>query len=408
MPGGLIPMDQWKFPEISVRRSAKDAIGHILTQLRAGMSGEEEHFQSLDELPVLSEAQCHRFAPDPDFSALADALANQVRQSRVEAVNPRDVSVLVAPPFSGIREALVRWPWLISEGDAPTKEYSVIAPPDNLLMNEEDARHWWDAQDLSRPWVIPELADFWLRHMAGLALIRELFRRISAGEAGTGVVGCSSWCWQFWASYAPDVHLAPCTPAPLSAGYLGAWLEYLSQRNSHSPVIARMTHNGLYVLPTGDQINGKKIKHSGFLRDLAATSRGVHGVALAIWRKALRAQPESETGDVDEDEAEIHAQSPRCWVAPMDQLSLPAMPQGPGRTLGFVLHALLLHDGLDEQALSLVVGLSPHEVSHALARLARAEIVRRGESGNRWHVTDLGYPTTRRHMQSWGFPVDGF
>lgn len=410
LPGGLVPMEQWDIPEVSVHRSLKDGLEHILVQLR--MVGGDEAFQSLDDLPALSERQRQRFAPEPDFSALAQALALQIDQNRAESSNPRDVAVLVAPPFSGIREALARWPLADVAAGAPGVGHAVIAPPQNLLMNEDEAALWWDSQDLTRPWVVPELADFWLRHMSGLALIRELFRRIAAGDAGQGVVGCSSWCWQFWASYISDLNLAPSTPAPLDGDLLGVWLAHLSQRHSHTQVTARMTHDGRYVLPLDEQVDGKKVKRSGLLRDLAATSRGNPGVALAIWRAALRAEPEVGTEAAEEessgrDEHNGH-KAPCCWVIPLGQLSLPTLPQSRERTVGFVLHALLLHDGLDETGLELVTGVSAHQLSHSLSRLARAEIIARREYSGHWHVTALGYPTTRRHLQSWGFPVDAF
>ena len=51
MPGGLIPVEQWKVPETSVRRSLKDALRHALAQIRAGVVAEKEVFESLDNLP---------------------------------------------------------------------------------------------------------------------------------------------------------------------------------------------------------------------------------------------------------------------------------------------------------------------------------------------------------------------
>lgn len=42
MPGGLIPVEQWKVPETSVRRSLKDALRHALAQIRAGVVAEKE------------------------------------------------------------------------------------------------------------------------------------------------------------------------------------------------------------------------------------------------------------------------------------------------------------------------------------------------------------------------------
>ncbi|KEF31474.1 hypothetical protein D777_01823 [Marinobacter nitratireducens] len=406
LPGGLIAPDQWKLPETSVRRSMKGGVRHLLDQLRAGISVEEEPFRSLDDLPLLSPSRRQRLAPEPDYSTLSESILTDLDASKSESSDPRSVAFLVAPPFSGFREALVRVPIVSGTRDNDDCEWRVLAPPDSLLMDDARARQWWDKQDLSQPWVIPELADFWLRHTSGLALVRELLRRISAGEAGQGIVGCSSWCWQFWQSYCPDMYLSPRCPAPLDATSLGRWLEGLACQSGDMVLTARMTHDGQYVLPLDDGKDGQKQKHSAFLRDLAATSRGIHGVALAIWQRSLRARPEDDADQ--KEEASREGNGPHCWVAPLEQLSFPIMPQSQGRSLGFVLHALLLHDGLDENSLTLVTGLWEHEVVHILARLSRADIVVRSESAPTWHVTALGYLTVRRHLQSWGFPVDGF
>lgn len=406
LPGGLISPDQWALPETSVRRSIRGAIRQVLEQFQAGMSADESPFQSLDDLPELSASQRRRFAPDPDFSARALALqACLLNDLRSKSAAPRDVAFIVAPPYSGIREALVRFPVACSgDGD----NWSVIAPPEQLLLDDEEASAWWDSQDLQRPWVIPELAHFWRRHLSGLALVRELLRRIACGQAGRGVVGCSSWCWQFWESYCSDISLGPRVPAPLSAANLGIWLDHLTRASAPEPVTARMTNDGLYVLPLDGEVEGKTIKHSGFLRDLAAISRGIPEVALAIWQRALRARPEddAELAGARGDE-NTGASRSRCWLVPLSQLSLPAMPQSADRGHGLVLHALLLHDGLTVPDLSLVTGMSDHELAHALARLQRAQIVASG-AGECWYVTALGYPAVRRYLQSWGYPVDHF
>lgn len=406
LPGGLITPDQWVLPETSVRRSIRGAIRQVLEQFQAGMSVDESPFQSLDDLPELSASQRRRFAPAPDYAALAQVLHQCLQAGASESKSARDVAFIVAPPFSGIREALVRFP-VACPGDG--EGWSVIAPPEQLLLGDEEASAWWDAQDLQRPWVIPELAHFWRRHLSGLALIRELLRRIACGQAGRGIVGCSSWCWQFWASYCSDISMAPRAPAPLNADNLGIWLDYLTRTSNPEPVTARMTNDGLYVLPLAGEIEGKSIKHNGFLRDLAATSRGIPGVALAIWQRALRARPEDDA-ELDETAGDDHtgATRSRCWLVPLSQLSLPAMPQSADRGHGLVLHALLLHDGLTVPDLSLVTGMSGHELAHALARLQRAQIVTAGDSGGDWHVTALGYPAVRRYLQSWGYPVDHF
>lgn len=407
--GGLIPVDEWNMPETSVRRSLKDAFRHILAQIRAGVAQEDETFKSLDNLPELDRSELQSLAPLPDASNLAGAISNALDASRSVALSSRNVTFLVAPPFLGVRSALEHFPELRSENGAGADQWALIRPPENLLLDDQGARDWWDRQDLSRPWVIPELADFWLRHLSGLALIHELLRRVSAGGLARGLIGCSSWCWQFWSSYFEAAHLAPLTPAPMTAAMLGDWFEYLASGAGAQGVIARMADDGLYVLPTADMVDGKKRKHSGFLRDLASVSRGNPGVALAIWQQSLRAQPEdrAETENIKEPPAEGGGCA-RCWVVPFDQLSLPVVPQIQGDSIGLVLHALLLHDGLDASMLGLVTGIREPELGFVLARLARSDLIEQTEAGNCWKVTALGYPSIRRHLQGWGFPVDSF
>ncbi|WP_100638551.1 hypothetical protein [Marinobacter salexigens] len=417
LPGGLIPADQWALPQTSVRRSLKDAIRHALKQLRAGVSQAEEPFESMDELPELSAAQQRRLAPEPDYSHQAEAIACSLRQARSEGSLSREVVCLVAPPFSGVAQALARF-------SAPEKpdsiardgeKWRIIAPPKTLSFNDHEAGEWWDKQDLSRPWVIPELADFWLRSLSGLALVKELFRRIANGNTGAGIVGSSSWCWRYWGHYLENAQMSPWTPAPMEAERLGIWFTYLASGKSDSPVVARMTGDGLYVLPcpeTDEAENDKKSKkrkYSTFLRDLAATSRGNPGVALAIWQRALRARPDDDAKlEEAEDKAHKHSEAADCWVVPLGRLSLPNMPQSKEGVTGFILHGLLLHNGLDAESLEIVTGVSTYELSLVLSRLKRAELVSCDQLDGRWQVTPIGYPTVRRHLQSWGFPLDQF
>lgn len=417
LPGGLVPVEQWTLPQTSVHRSLKDAIRNVLTQLRAGVSQTEDPFESMDELPELSAAQQRRLVPEPNRSDQAAAIACGLKSARSSGSLIREVACLVAPPFSGVEQALTRFSQPDPVGLCETRgeAWRVISPPDTLLFDDQSAIEWWDKQDLSRPWVIPELADFWLRRLSGLALVKELFRRIADGEAGAGIVGCSSWCWRYWGHYLEDAQMSPWTPAALDAELLSIWFTHLASGHGKSSVITRMTGDGLYVLPFAETTeaekdkSSKKRKYSTFLRDLAATSRGNAGVALAIWQRSLRARPD-EGADLDEADqnAEKQCRAADCWVVPLVQLSLPTMPQSQESVTGFVLHGLLLHNGLNAASLEAVTGVSAAELSLVLSRLLRAELVIYDQPSERWQVTAIGYPTIRRHLQSWGFPVDQF
>lgn len=417
LPGGLLPLEQWTLPQTSVHRSLKDAIRHALQQLRAGMSQTEEPFESMDQLPELSGTQKSWLVPEPDYSGQATAIACELKRARAEGSLSREVVCLVAAPFSGVEQALAHFsqPDQLDSSEASGETWRVISPPDTLLFDYQAASEWWDKQNLSLPWVIPELSDFWLRRLSGLALIKELFRRIANGSAGVGIVGCSSWCWRYWGHYLENAQMSPLSPAPMESERLGGWFTHRASGNGRSPVIARMTDDGSYVLPLAEtseaekENSSKKRKYSTFLRDLAATSRGNPGVALAIWQRSLRARPDDDASvdDADEKTKRQH-RTADCWVVPLAQLSLPTMPQSQESVTGFVLHALLLHNGLDEASLEAVSGVSGYQLSLVLSRLKRAELVIYDQSDEHWRVTAIGYPTVRRHLQSWGFPVDQF
>lgn len=399
LPGGLIPIEEWRLPETSVHRSIRGALRNAWGQLRAGIAPDNEAFDSLDDLPVLSQLQLERFAPDRDYARMAMLLLESVEESAAD--DP--VTFLVAPPFSGIHKALQ----VLAE-DTHGASRQLITPPDNLLLSAGDARAWWDACDLTKPWVIPELSAFWLRHRSGLELIRELLRRVAAGRAGEGLVGCASWCWQFWSHCLPDARFQALTPAPMHGELLGHWLNDLASRRNRQGVVARMSDSGLWVLPAAPDQLDEGQKAASLLRDLAALSRGIPGVALAIWQKALRARPEEEQQTRDSQDDHHPATRPACWVAPLEKLSLPSMPVTEGRGAALTLHALLLHDALNEDRLELVTGLPGHEVALVLNRLRRADLVAFHEDQDNWRVTPLGYPAIRRQLQSDGFPVDPF
>lgn len=392
LPGGLIPLDQWKTPETSVQKTVRSAVRDILDQLRVGINPEEQAFQSLDDLPQLSGSRLHMFVPEPDASLLARALQDQFDQLFDAGAHQRKVNFLVAPPFSGVPEALKALP------------RRVLTPPDNLLINEQEVSRWWDEQLAEGDWVLPELADFWLRHTSGLDLLRELFARIALDNAGNGLVGCSSWCWQFWNQYLPELSVAPYTLAPLTGEQLTRWFDYLASGEGEHQVTARMTRDGLYVLPEPSE--DSDIKYSSFTQDLAMLARGNRGVALAIWQRTLRARPEKDEDEEDKQATVVAGR--KCWVVPLEQISLPSVPASAGRQPSHILHALLLHHGLTKDQLALATGIQEQEVVLTIGKLVRADLVARDPERSVYRVTPLGYPAVRKHLQSRGYPVDAF
>lgn len=448
LPGGLIPVEEWTRAEASVRRTLMGGLTHWMKQFGTTLSSHQESLEKQDGLPRLSDQQLHGIAPGPNRKNHATALINAIATLRDQGQCRLPVVLLVAPPFSGVAQALGCFPECSMgaktesghERASTADVFQLIQPPDDLLMSADAAREWWQQQPLDKPWVISELAVFWRRHRNGLALVQELLRRVAQNSAGEGIIGCNSWCWQFWASYYPDAQLAPWMPAPMTTERLGVWLQQLACNGRDDVPIVRMTTDGLYVLPLEpaetDEKPEEERKYSNFLRNLAADSRGIPGIALSIWRCALRARPEADAEDSadDSDEQNVTQRNKKRsyrWVVPLDQLSLPTVPMSSERNLGLVLHALLLHDSLTLADLKLVTAVCEPGLSLALALLARADIVgcntpspnavfdlSRPEQQSSayqemppdasWRVTPLGYPSVRRHLQTWGFPIDRF
>ncbi|BES70525.1 B3/4 domain-containing protein [Marinobacter nanhaiticus D15-8W] len=390
----FVPLDQWSLPTTSVHRTLRDAISSFLERARQTAWLAESDEEGGDALRPLSRRQLSRWAPPADWQSglvgMTDALDNWwERWGTVQTV-----AFLVAPPFSGIGESL--------EQLCRERGWRLIEPPDDRAIHRTDAVSWWSQFDGETTWVLPELGHCWLRTPAGLTLVRRLLGAIAAGELGQGVIGCSSWTWQFWRHLMPELRFSVMTPQAYDHVRLGRWLGDLAQEpSSHF----RLTTNGSWVVPpkaAGEQQNHKT---SAFLRDLAAWSRGIPEVAWSTWRQALRAQPEAEVVEGTAGTTPVRHES-TCWVVPWDQLTLPSLPPGESRPLAFVLHALLMHQGLDEEHLRQTTGLDLDDIHISLHSLRRAELVEPHPRG--WFVTARGYPAIRRYLQTEGFAVDGF
>lgn len=399
----LVAMSDWSLPASSVRRTLTEALRHGLNQLRNGRLSADQLFDQLPDVSPLSGAQQARLASEPDWDNASLALAAELHERWRETPDWQSFSAIVAPPGFGLPEQL--------SALARRLGWQVIAPPDDLRMTDSQARDWWSGVDFTQPWVIPELSHFWLRHRDGLALIRQLLDRLARGSVGAGVFGCNSWCWSFWSHCLDSLHFSVLTPPALDGEALAHWLPSLASGKSGAALQIRNTDTGHWVMPALAGAKHADRRDTAYLRDLAAMSRGIPAVALALWRRALRLAPEPESGQPDTDQAErlTDAGQGHCdgWVAPLDALTLPQLPPpSPSRAPMLLLHALLLHDGLGEGDLMLVTGLSCSDVSLSLNTLRRFELVTDCPRG--WRVSPLAYPAVRRQLQSDGFPVDGF
>ena len=74
--------------------------------------------------------------------------------------------------------------------------------------------------------------------------------------------------------------------------------------------------------------------------------------------------------------------------------------------MAFLLHALLLHRGLDAEALGALLPIPDARMHSHLLRLRALTLLE--HDGARWQVAPLAYPTVREFLRSRSYLTDGF
>lgn len=337
--------------------------------------------------------------PVPDLDAAGRALGEHLHQWLSDPQPPSLVQVIVGPPGTEVGAAVERV--------ALRREGQVAAPPSPAALLTGDWRHANALQhDESRTaplTAIPRLERWYLRHEQGLASVRALVERLVRQRRRT-LIGCDSWAWAFLqrAMGVEETLGKPLTVAPWDAGRL-------SELFHSSGLLQRLTFkqeaNGGDVFPPppadGDRNRSTPPETSQLLRNLAARARGNPGVALALWRNALRSRPED-----DDRYVVATTDRPTLWLATPSDLVLPQLPGGLQRLHQFLLHALLLHSGLPECCLLELLPYPADQVLRRLSELRAARIVVGDEE--QWRVSESAYPAVRAQLQDEGFLADAF
>ena len=180
--------------------------------------------------------------------------------------------------------------------------------------------------------------------------------------------------------------------------------QQLADASIDRQILFRQTDNGDYVLPPPDtgEVSGET---SNFLQLLAAHSRGVFGIAWAVWRASLRTEPDEKMA-VEDDTGKPKIPHQTIWVTPWNELNLLSLPSGAGRDEAFMLHTLLLHNGLSLELLQNLLPLSPSQVMETIFRLEEARLV--AQNDTLWQVSPQGYPAVRQFLKTNGYLVDQF
>lgn len=390
-----VPIADYRLPAAPVIQTARNSLSVLQRLFKRDEAETDTLLKQADELRMLPRWQLERIVPALDWRNAAEGLNAQLADWLEQESPEQSIIFLVGPPHSGCVEILTAW--------AEQQAWQMLKPPSPDQVMAGDGA-WLSDQNDQHNWVLPGLEKVYLRHAAGLNLIRRFLDRASSGNLGRGIIGCDSWAWAFlrhvWHGRQP-VTLAP---QAFQQTQLAEIFQKMADSADNGQLLFRQSDNGRYVLPPPETSEGPA-KMSNFLQLLAAHSRGNVGIALALWRASLRTEPD---GSANEETGKEDRKLPRqtIWVAPWAQLKYPLLPSGSGRDEAFVLHTLLLHNGMPCEFLQQLLPLSPSRTMEMLFRLEGAGLVSRHYDD--WRVTPLGYPAVRQFLQANGYLVDQF
>ncbi|MFG6667067.1 hypothetical protein ACGK9R_08145 [Halomonas sp. HNIBRBA4712] len=344
-----------------------------LNAIRIWLNGKRDaERQAMEEksLRKLPELRLAHLVPPIDWRRAAAPLNEAITRGHAD----EPVVFFITPPHGGHASIVREW--------ARTQAVAVCEAPnsDALLEGRSD---WIAAFDGKPRWALPDLEHCFLRNRDGVQGVRAFLQAALTGQLGQGVIGCDSW------SYAYLKHLVGLDSVPtltlqaLEGDQLAA---YFLRQDQHGLTV--------YSTRTGKPLIGSEHRAESELEELAAYCRGHLGVAWHYWRERLR----EPAPDIDEKAK----RDDKLWL--VDALNDAELTSDTGDVAVLTLHSLLIHGGLDDQALCKVLPFSDYETLNARLTLARLKVV--DQFDQRWQVTPLSYTSVRELLASRNYLVD--
>lgn len=398
----VIPLAEYARPKPPAAEAVRKGLLGLFRRREPDPSTEQPLLTDQDLAPLPVDL-LEMAAPWPDWRQAVPALDRALPTFHDPPPDPPRIQPLVAAPYSGLRETVRCW--------AQQHQWPVIEPPaaERILQRDES---WFEAitEDEGPPVIIAELEHFWFRHQRGLGFVRGLLERLHHSSRAC-LIAANSWAWMYLESAVRigDGLATPMTFQAFDAGRLERWLSSVHRfeepvafcsADDDSPVLAPAAPKSE---ESGSNTDAGFGKGRNFVRRLAAHSRGIPGVAWAIWRESLAV---AATGEVEDRLKEAHVDSSErlIYVRPWSRIHFRSLPAGTELPDLLLLHALLIHGGLRESVLQEVLPGLRGKGHGALRKLAAQGIVEQHQG--RWQVTPLGYPATREALASEGLFVD--
>lgn len=395
-----VSLSDYAVPQTTMSRTIQGGIRGLWQRLRVASKKPEDPKKPESDLQHIPHAVLENMAPNPDWQLAAGYLKDALDQKLGATPDEKPTLLVVGLPQSGNQEILtvlageLKWPL-------------ITAPSAEQILSQD--HHWLKQMEKNdTPWVVPALERCYLRHVHGLGLVRQLFEKINTGAMGNGIIGCDSWALAYLKHVLPG-RLPDALVAQAFGDYrLSRWLYQLASSRFQKPLLFRQTDNGKPVLPTEPEHAGSDTAGTGpsaFIDQLSAHSRGIPGIALCLWRKALRMEPDKTMADTSLAQIPSDMKT-TIWVLPWNKLGHPSLPSPVSPESSILLHSLLLHNGLSQGVLAEILPFPPNVITRTALVLKDAGLIE--ENQGLWNVSPAGYPIVRQYLNGEGYLTDQF
>ncbi|WNL43225.1 hypothetical protein RN347_04815 [Halomonas sp. PAMB 3264] len=366
----IVELEAFSTPQ-KTQQSRRQRYVRALKTWLTGQRAAQRHAIEEQKLRKLPEVRLAHLAPPIDWSRPATALGETLDRTFYQ----QPVVIFITPPYGGHQQIVSQW--------ARDQQVMLAESPsvEALLAADTD---WIMAFDGQQRWALPALERCFLRNHAGIQGVRAFLERALGGHLGQGVIGCDSWSYAFLKHIigldsVPTLTLQAVEGEQLAEYFIGAG-------SGHQALTVYSTRTGEPLTVESQQTH----KHESDMQYLAVHCRGQLGIARSYWREQLR-EPIEESGHDDE-----------LWL--LDALNEAELTNETGDVATLVLHSLLVHGGLCDQALPEVVPFTRSETLNARMVLSRQGVLTHYEG--RWQVAPLAYTSVRELLSSRNYLID--
>lgn len=393
----FVPLSDFQLPALPVIDAAQKGVTFFTRLFRKKDPEPLLPIKSDGELQLISGHQLECVSPSPDWRSASRMLEERLSEWIKQRSSDQPVLVLVAPPFSGIRTILST---LTSQ-----KKWKSVAPPEPEMILANDDTWFPVAGQNRKPWIFPCLEKSFLRHASGLALVRNFLNQAYSGNLGRGIICCDSWAWKYLSHVWRGVSPVSLTLQAFDVFKLTKIFDHQNGPATQIPVIFRQSSNGHNIFRATTSSDDDKPLTSDFLQRLAVHSRGHLEIALSVWRSGLSEEPGSSI-EKKPVSGKDDALCQTIWIKAWDQIRHPEVPFDAGRDEAFVIHSLLIHNGLPIEWMKTLVPLHASHVLEIVSKLQEAKIVKVVDGV--CSILPAGYPSARKLVQANGLLTDDF